>query len=143
MGELRVLVAADGTEPVVRACELVLRMAQEPIAARLVTVLSYTLYPYAMAESPYSVEGSSVMEVEEAVEQATRDARLTLEKAGIPVTVSHRFGNPNDEILAEAEAWGADMIVLGRRGVRGIERVLGSVSEHVLRRAHVPVLLVP
>ena len=45
-------------------------------------------------------------------------------------------------IVEEARSWGADLIVMGTHGRRGFEHlVLGSISEGVVRRATVPVLL--
>ncbi|MGO4155674.1 universal stress protein [Cupriavidus sp. YAF13] len=42
-----------------------------------------------------------------------------------------------------AAEWGADLIVIGTHGRRGVRRlVLGSVAESVIRQASVPVLLV-
>jgi nucleotide-binding universal stress UspA family protein len=50
-------------------------------------------------------------------------------------------GEPADVILQRAE--GADLVVLGTHGRRGLSRLrLGSVSESVIRRARVPVLAV-
>ncbi len=47
-------------------------------------------------------------------------------------------------VLAEADAVGADAIVLGTRGLTGIKSLLlGSVSHAVVQHAHVPVLVVP
>ena len=46
-------------------------------------------------------------------------------------------------IVTEADAWNADLIVLGTHGRRGVRRLLmGSVSEGVLAKANKPVLLV-
>lgn len=48
-----------------------------------------------------------------------------------------------DLILDQAREWGADLIVMGTHGRRGIRRVvLGSDAEQVLREAPIPVLLV-
>ena len=53
-----------------------------------------------------------------------------------------RFGDAVAEILREADAFGADLIVVTTTGRSGVGRVLlGSVAELVFRRAHVPVLL--
>jgi nucleotide-binding universal stress UspA family protein len=53
-----------------------------------------------------------------------------------------RFGDPVAQILDEAEAWGADLIVVGTAGRSGIGRVLlGSVAERVFAKATVPVML--
>ena len=48
-----------------------------------------------------------------------------------------------DQVIAEAQASDADLIVIGTHGRRGIGRwVMGSTAEHILRMAPVPVLLV-
>lgn len=45
---------------------------------------------------------------------------------------------------AESEQWGADIVVVGSHGKGWLDRVLvGSVTEHLLRSLHVPVLVVP
>lgn len=54
------------------------------------------------------------------------------------------FGEPAQEIIAYAERWDGDLIVIGRRGAGGLRRaVLGSVVDAVLRHAPCPVLVVP
>lgn len=46
-------------------------------------------------------------------------------------------------LLAEAQAWPADVIVIGTHGRRGINRLLmGSVAEALIRSSSTPVLLV-
>jgi nucleotide-binding universal stress UspA family protein len=53
-------------------------------------------------------------------------------------------GDPKQEILAASAASETDCIVMGTHGRGGFERfVIGSVTEHVLRKARVPVLAVP
>ena len=60
-----------------------------------------------------------------------------LRRAGLHTEVLIRRGNPADEILQEADTWGADCIFIGAKGTRGIERLLlGSVSSAVSARAH-------
>ena len=52
-------------------------------------------------------------------------------------------GQAAREILNASRKWGADLIVMGTHGRRGIRRLaLGSDAEVVLRYASVPVLLV-
>ncbi|MEM1903613.1 MAG: universal stress protein, partial [Pyrobaculum sp.] len=54
-----------------------------------------------------------------------------------------RSGNPPTEILNYAEEREVDLIVMGSRGLSAIQRlVLGSVSQTVVSRARVPVLVV-
>lgn len=66
-----------------------------------------------------------------------------LRDAGLHVEVLVRRGNPADEILAEADTWGADAIFVGAKGTRGIDRLLlGSVSSAIAARAHCSVEVV-
>jgi nucleotide-binding universal stress UspA family protein len=52
-------------------------------------------------------------------------------------------GEPADAILAAAISEGADVIVIGSSGRSGVGRMLlGSVSDDVVRRAGVPVMVV-
>jgi nucleotide-binding universal stress UspA family protein len=60
------------------------------------------------------------------------------------VEPSVRLGDPARQILNEAEAWAADLLVIGSRGHSGLERVLaGSVSSEVIAGAAINVLIVP
>lgn len=52
-------------------------------------------------------------------------------------------GYPAEEVLSIAEAEGADMIIMGTHGRKGIDRILfGSVAEKVVKSSKVPVLTV-
>jgi nucleotide-binding universal stress UspA family protein len=66
----------------------------------------------------------------------------SIEHAGGAIAEAHlRFGRPADGILEVAEESGAEMIVMGSRGVGPLERlVMGSVSEEVVHHAGLPVL---
>jgi nucleotide-binding universal stress UspA family protein len=50
--------------------------------------------------------------------------------------------HPATAILTVAEAVGADLIVVGNRGMKGARRVLGSIPNHVSHHAHCDVLVV-
>jgi universal stress protein A len=67
-------------------------------------------------------------------------ARSQLAAFGPPVL---EVGDPRTQIEEQARALGADLIVMGTHGRRGVKRlVLGSVAESVLRAAPCPVLVV-
>ncbi|MBX6764318.1 MAG: universal stress protein [Rubrobacteraceae bacterium] len=72
-------------------------------------------------------------------EQAQR-----LEGMGAKVAGTHPvLGRPDVEIVAVAEEIGADLVVVGSRGLGGLRRALmGSVSDSVVRHAHCSVLVV-
>jgi nucleotide-binding universal stress UspA family protein len=53
-------------------------------------------------------------------------------------------GAPDDEIIAAARVWRADLLVVGTHRRGGLARlILGGVAEGVLRQAPCPVLVVP
>jgi nucleotide-binding universal stress UspA family protein len=92
--------------------------------------------------------GETSLVTSEVLDQAVVSASAALEDAAAPARAQ---GVPTDTLLREGDAAralpdmaaeaGADLIVLGTRGRRGIVRaVLGSVAEQVLRTAEVPVL---
>jgi nucleotide-binding universal stress UspA family protein len=141
-----VLIATDGSDPALNACRLMTRMLTPGRdRVRLLTVLSYHLYPTALVPGERMPdEGEAAAAVRDEIERATGPGRRALADARLDPEVIHRFGNPTDEIVTAAEDWGPDLVVLGRRGVRGVERVLGSVSDHVIHRVrNAAVLLVP
>jgi nucleotide-binding universal stress UspA family protein len=53
-------------------------------------------------------------------------------------------GIPHEEIIMTAKEWEADVIIMGSHGRSGLSHLLmGSVSEQVLKRSPVPVLIIP
>jgi nucleotide-binding universal stress UspA family protein len=64
-------------------------------------------------------------------------------RAGVATSFLVWEGDPGPAIVEAADAEHADLLVVGTRGRNRIERaVLGSVSDHVIRNAHCPVLIV-
>jgi nucleotide-binding universal stress UspA family protein len=77
----------------------------------------------------------------ERVENALLD-EITAELKGASIAdrihffVHVRIGHPTEEILGLAREVGADLIIVGSKGLTGVERlVLGSVAERVVREA--------
>jgi nucleotide-binding universal stress UspA family protein len=73
-------------------------------------------------------------------------AEAAARKRGIKATaiLVESISRPvSDVIVGQARRWGADLIVLGTHGRRGLSRlVMGSDAEGVVRTASAPVLLV-
>lgn len=70
-------------------------------------------------------------------------ALLAQKTPGLQVTTSLLEGWPQDAIVAEAERWGADLVVVGSHGYGPIRRFfLGSVSLYVAHHASCSVLIV-
>jgi len=80
---------------------------------------------------------SNEAETRAAVEEKVRSLL-----AGQPAEVFVDRGVPYAEVIRRAEAWGADLVVVGSHGRTGIARVLlGSAAERIVRHAHGSVLV--
>jgi nucleotide-binding universal stress UspA family protein len=65
-------------------------------------------------------------------------------REGVAVETVAMTGSPARAILGQASSWPADLIVLGRSGVRHVgQPFVGSQVLNVLEFAEVPVLVVP
>jgi nucleotide-binding universal stress UspA family protein len=63
--------------------------------------------------------------------------------AGVHTEFTQNAGDPGKLICALAKTWDANLIVIGRRGLRGLgELFMGSVSNYVLHHAHCHVLTI-
>lgn len=78
----------------------------------------------------------------EAVKSALAEFKSAADK-NLKVTSEVLDGPARDVILDEAEKWGADLIVLGSHGYRGLKKfILGSVSQAVANHAHCSVEII-
>jgi nucleotide-binding universal stress UspA family protein len=120
----RFLIATDGSDCARRAAKYGLELAARYDAA---------------------VDVVSVYRGDEAQGQATLDEIADLAAdVGVAVDTELLSGKPARSIVDYADETGADLIVVGRRGRSGVrERLLGSITERVLRRSGPPVLTVP
>lgn len=87
---------------------------------------------------------------EQLMQEATEELHRWLEgfvrrakETGIEADSDYRSGDPGSQICAIAQEWGADLIVIGRRGRTGLsELLLGSVSNYVTHHAPCSVLVI-
>ena len=76
-------------------------------------------------------------------ENALGPVERKAERMGYRVKRVVRSGKPHDEIINVAVEEGAELIVVGSRGMRGLKRlILGSVSSYIASNSPVPVLIV-
>ena len=62
---------------------------------------------------------------------------------GIPTQSKCQVGHPGTLIRNLAKDWNADLIVMGRRGLSGLQEVfLGSISNYILHHAPCSILIV-
>jgi nucleotide-binding universal stress UspA family protein len=78
----------------------------------------------------------------EQAEKALGKAAATLAREGVTVTTAIRRGLPAREILRAADGFDADLVVVGSKGLSGLEGFLvGSVARAVAKRCERPVLV--
>ena len=79
----------------------------------------------------------------EDVEATLREAAEEIAAAGVTVRTHHREGDAADAILDVAEERGAELIVVGNKGMTGAKRfLLGSVPNKVSHHAPCSVLII-
>jgi nucleotide-binding universal stress UspA family protein len=134
---MKILIAYDGSEAAGHALTRAGQMAQQ--GGGEVTVISVVpLQP----SGPRS--GGPVMsgDVEEHKRELA-DAVAKLKEAGVEAQTIEAVGHPAESIVDEAERGGFDLIVVGHRGLHGVQRfLLGSTSSRVVTHAHCDVLVV-
>lgn len=138
----RILVPLDGSKTSEQALAAALAMARDA-GAKLTLVHSVDESAY-LSESDYS--GHLVEAARSAAQKVLANGLETAKAAGIEADSKlidfpgQRLGQT---IADEAQACGADLIVVGSHGRRGIGRVLlGSGAEQIVRMAPVPVMVI-
>lgn len=121
-----------------RARRIVERIAHLPLAAGASITLLHVLPRLSSRETLARLEG----EAQAGLDEASSWLREKLPK-GTEVQTRLKSGFVATEIAREAEAGGADLIVMGRVGARPWrDLLLGSTAERVLRSTALPVLVV-
>lgn len=148
----RILLATDGSDSAASAARAAAEISNETGAKLHVgyvepsvlgrrdpslTVIAGSLAPDASAE----VYEQILQDILETLHAGVRQ----VEDAGGTVASAHfRVGKPSDEIVCLGEELGADLLVVGSRRLGRVRRAVGgSVSDGILRRAKVAVLVAP
>ena len=142
----RILVPVDGSECAKRGLLEAIALARLTSACiRLVHVVDEPLVAIG-ADMAIGAAADLVETAREAARQVLADATETVKAAGIPVDavlLDSFDGRLCDLVVAAAQSWSADLVVIGTHGRRGVGRLLlGSDAEQILRLSPVPVLLV-
>jgi nucleotide-binding universal stress UspA family protein len=133
----RIVIAVDGSEEARRAARRGLQLAQ--VFDATVTVLS-VVEQKALQLTETSEEK---IRLRERGEEALTEIEELASELGRPVTTTLTEGKPAVQISEYAAEQDADLIVVGRQGLTGLgRRLLGGVTEQVLHRSDVPMLVV-
>lgn len=142
----KILVPVDGSPTSDRGLDEALRLAKLTGArVRLVHVIDELSLMIGM-ESFAALSADTVRLLREGGQEILAQARARADAAGVEaetVLVDSFTAGVSDEILRQCDEFGADVIVLGTHGRRGVRRLfMGSDAEQIVRLATRPVLLV-
>ncbi len=136
-----ILVPTDGGEGMATVIERAVDVAaQRNARLHALSVIDSEVFLTLDEQLTDAVDAELTANAERAVESVTDAA----EAAGVESGGAVRRGRPSDEILAYADEIGADLLVMGTRGIDDHERrMLGSVSQDVITETTRPTLVVP
>jgi nucleotide-binding universal stress UspA family protein len=141
----RILLATDGSEQAELAALRAVDIAEKTDSE--LHVVHVGVVPRFLESYPGTLgyERRLYKQIEEDSRQLLRELSWRVKVVGGTVAGTHlRMGAVALEIVALAKELGADLIVMGCRGHRGIRRAIeGSISDGVIRHAPCPVLVVP
>jgi nucleotide-binding universal stress UspA family protein len=139
-----ILVPVDGSTTSDRSLREAIKFAQQHGSQlRFIHVMENILLPdnevfldYAALQEVVKRNGNNILEMAAIL---SREAGLKAETV-LSETTGERVASV---IVAEAQRWPADLIIIGTHGRSGFNRLLfGSVAEGVVRAAQTPVLLI-
>jgi nucleotide-binding universal stress UspA family protein len=139
-----VLIGYDGSENANLALRQAIEIAQSA-NARL-TVMSVVPDVAATVQGAW-LAGANPQQLEQ---EMTEQVSSTLEEAiaqvpeEVPVTKLLGHGHAGPALIAAIEEHGCDLVVVGTRGRGAVKSLfLGSVTEHLVSRSTVPIVVVP
>ena len=134
-----ILLAADGSENSVRAANEAIKLAKSSIDSILELVMVVDIEK-SKQDVLHSRSSESLL-IERRRKIANVEQLLIDELLNYKITILK--GAPGPEIIRYANEQKVDILVIGSRGLNGLqEMVLGSVSHKVMKRVHCPALIV-
>lgn len=141
-----IVVGLDGSQPGEKALAHAKKLAKliGDCELVLVFVIEWTPYSFHSAEELAQRHKRREQEIGQAHDHVLKGAVETAEREGFRVRSLVRHGDPVQILDAIATETGADQIVIGRTGERGLrERLLGGVTGKLVASATVPVTIIP
>ena len=137
----KILVPYDGSTYAQKALDIACRFSKDyGSKIRVLYVIDASHAWVIVGGISLSMKEKLVSEGRKLLNKAVEYAR---NKYGIVVEDKLRIGHPANDIIEEAKEWRADLVIIGAKGVSGLERLLlGSVAEAVAHHADCNVLIV-
>lgn len=138
----QILVPVDFSAHSAAAFEVAVEIARA-FDSKIHLLHCYQIQPGGISPYGIAIPSSYFSEIQAAASQQLADWQAEHAPAGIPVDATTISDAPAEAIVATAKQIGADLIVMGTRGLSGFKHVmLGSVAERTVRLAPCPVMTV-
>lgn len=141
-----IVVGTDGSGTATGAVAAATALARS-LGAHLHIVCVHNVAQVSTAIAATAGLPSSFVEADQAARDHTtavlEQARSRAAADGVEATLHPCTGSPAEVLVSIAAGEGADLIVVGNRGMKGVRRVLGSVPNHVAHHADCAVMIVP
>lgn len=132
-----ILIAIDGSDQSISATQETLNIINSTSEVTLLTVINKD----SIAVDPFQEDHS--LDTLHYYKQSLKSFASILESAGCTVKLYAIEGNPQEQVVKWANSGKFDVIVLGAQGIHPIRnRLLGSVSQSVIMKVDIPVLVV-
>lgn len=141
----KIIVGTDGSDTAKAAVSKAAGLALQ-VGAELHILSAYEPVPKAKLKSEAKdvpEEYQWMVNPREEVDKILEDAIASVDAPGVEIQKIEREGNPADVLLQYAEESGADLIVMGNKGMSGARRfLLGSVPNNVSHHSPCDLLIV-
>ena len=133
----KILVALDGSKNSYRGLDIGIYLARQCdtklVGIYVISNIPKTYHGLKYPEKPLLIAADDIMET----------AKIRCARNGILFEKKIDFGDPGLKITKFAKALNFDIILIGARGMSNIkEMFLGSVSNYVLHKSAIPVIIV-
>ncbi|MGH9681294.1 MAG: universal stress protein [Candidatus Acidiferrales bacterium] len=143
---MKILLAVDGSEFSRAAMQIVAsQFRPESVEVLVLRVVEPRIFPISPELAPgYAPELDEIRKEDlRQAQESVNQTSYALRSAGFRVSTRVAEDEARDGILTISSEWGADLIVLGSHGRKGVQRfLLGSVAEFVARHADCSVEIV-
>lgn len=137
-----IVVGTDGSASAMKAVEHAATLAAVT-GAHLHVAMARPSIPVLVSPDMMVATAEWTNASDQATHNALESATATASEAGATVTAHQLAGDPADALLSLCDDIGADLLVIGSRGMQGARRfLLGSVSSRCAHHANCSILIV-
>ncbi len=140
----KILVPVDFSVPSMEAVKFAINVALKSKGeVRLVHIVELPVMYDSTLMPALSFEEAFYNDMKKKAEKGFDKIRAKWADTGLKISSSVEFGNFSTKLLAVADAWSAEVIIMGTHGTSGLRDIfIGSNTEKIVRQASMPVIAI-